>query len=206
MNIIKLRPVFIFFIVAIHSGCTSNIIIRSDPSDATVYARLPGTQDTKSIGKTPLTMNIKTLEKELRISPATGDFVEFIFEKDGYQTETLLVPPTRMVTAETTLGVKLKSGPSQGQIVDSLLQYIDNAQKFTQNKEFERALIEIDRALQINSSFVRAITLKGSIYFLTAKYDQALVWFEKALLVDPKNQDSLKMISHIRENKLVQTQ
>jgi tetratricopeptide (TPR) repeat protein len=185
-------------------SCSSNLVLRSEPEGAMVYARLPSGNDKKQIGKTPLTIPTKDLEKELRISPASGDFVELVFELDGYRTEYMMIPPTRLVTTETVVGVKMRTGPAEGQIAETLLQHVQNAQKFTQNKEFERAMIEIDRALEINNKFVRATTLKASVYFLKGEYDASLTWYERALLLDPKNDDALRMINFIREKKLGQ--
>lgn len=196
------KILFISVILSFLLACSSKLIFKSDPPEASVFARAPGTSEKFSLGRTPLKMNVKDFEKQTKVSPASGDFIEILFEKDGFRTETLLIPPTRLVTTETVIGIKMRSGPNESQIADKLLQYIDNAQKFTQNKEFERALIELDRALELSPKFVKALISKAHIFFLRGQYQDALSFYEKALLYEPRDEDSIRMISFIREKKL----
>lgn len=194
----------ILFLILSLIGCTPSITIKSEPSEANIFARVPGQTEKVSIGKSPLTFTVKELDSTLRMSPASGDFVEFIIEKDSFQTKSLMVPPSRLLTIETLIAVKLDSGNDQTKMADNLIQYIINSQKFINSKDFERAHIELDKALEVSPKFTKALFLKAQNYFLQGNYQKSLELFERANLLEPGNDDVIKMITHIRENKLNQ--
>ena len=99
----------------------------------------------------------------------------------------------------TTVLAKLKPGAEEGRVANVLLQHLFNAQKLANDADFERAQIEIDKALELDPKFVRAMSLKGSILFLQKKYEESLSWFEKALTLEPQFSDAIKMSSQIRK-------
>lgn len=185
-------------------GCSPSITVKSDPPEANLYARIPGQTEKIMLGKTPATYTTKELDSTLRMSPASGDFVEFIVEKDGFQTKSLMVPPSRVLTIETLVAIKLESGNDQTKMADDLIQYLLNSQKFINSKDYERAHIELDKALEKSPKFVKALGLKAQNYFLQGNYQKSLETFERVNLIEPGNDDVIKMITHIRENKLNQ--
>lgn len=180
-------------------GCASKFIVKSEPTEAEVFIRNYGSDEKKSLGKTPISLSQAELQEKTKIDPSSGEFFELIVEMKDYQTERMLIPSSRLGHLETTVYSKLKSGQNESRIAQALLQHLFNAQKLANQQEFERAQIELDKALEMDESFTRAMSLRGSIYFLQKRYDESLKWFEKALSVDPKFDDSLKMITQIRK-------
>ncbi|MCB0421548.1 MAG: tetratricopeptide repeat protein, partial [Bdellovibrionales bacterium] len=73
------------------------------------------------------------------------------------------------------------------------------AQKFARMKQFERALIAIDNVLVQHPTFDRALSMKGSIYFAKGEFKESLVWYEKAIDVNPELQGSVEMASKVRK-------
>lgn len=180
-------------------GCAPKVTVKSDPSEASVFFRSYGTEDKKPIGKTPISLSLVELQNQTKINPSSGEFFELIVEKKDFQTERILVPGGRMGHVETTVLAKLKPGQAEGRLAQTLLQHLFNAQKLANDREFERAQMEIDKALEIDNSFTRAMSLRGSIFFVQQKYEDSLKWFEKALAADPQFEDAIKMISQIKK-------
>jgi tetratricopeptide (TPR) repeat protein len=180
-------------------GCAPKLTVKSDPPEASVFFRSYGTEDKKLIGKTPLSLSLSEVQNQTKINPSSGEFFELILEKKDFQTERVLVPGGRMGHIETTVLAKLKPGQAEGRLAQILLQHLFNAQKLANDREFERAQMEIDKALEIDPSFTRAMSLRGSILFVQQKYEDSLKWFEKALTADPQFEDAIKMISQIKK-------
>ena len=52
-------------------------------------------------------------------------------------------------------------------------------------RDYEIALKQIDRVLEIDENHVKALILKGNVLFCVDRVDEALEYFEKALSIDP---------------------
>lgn len=181
------------------AGCaTSRIVIKSEPPESEVYVRAAGSEEKKSIGKTPLTLSFSEIKESTKVDPTSGEFFELFVEKKEFQPERLLIPAARMGHAETIVLAKLKSSESEGRTVHRLLQHLFNAQKLANDREFERAQLELDKAFAIDANFARGMSLRGSIFFVQQKYEESLKWFQKALDTDPQFDDAVKMISQIK--------
>ncbi len=183
------------------AGCSSKLIVRSDPTDAEVFTRSPGAQEKNPIGKTPLEISTSDLERQTKISSSSGDYFELIVEKPNFQTDRILVPASRLGSMKTVISAKLIPGAKEGSIASALVQNLFNAQTFLSHGEYERALIEVDKAIALDPNFARAYSMKGSIYFLQHNYAESLTWYEKALQKDPQIEDAIKMISFIKKKK-----
>lgn len=200
MRKIMTKSLISITVAALISGCmTSKIVVKSEPSESNVFIRPSGVEEKSPIGKTPVTMSFSELEQKIKISPSSGEFFELVVEKEGYQSERLLIPSPRMGHVETIVLAKLKSGENEGKVASRLLQHLFNAQKLANEREFERAQMELDKAFAIDEKFTRAMSLRGSIFFIQQKYDESLKWFQKALNIDPQFEDAIKMISQIKK-------
>lgn len=194
-----MRTFSYFVMVFVFVGCaTSKIVIKSEPSESEVYVRAVGSEEKKTIGKTPLTTSYSEIREATKIDPASGEFFELVIEKDDFQAQRLLIPAARMGHVETIVLAKLKSSESEGKTVHRLLQHLFNAQKLANDREYERAQLELDKAFAIDAKFARGMSLRGSILFIQQKYEDSLKWFQKALDTDPQFEDAVKMISQIK--------
>ena len=63
---------------------------------------------------------------------------------------------------------------------------------YAQKKDFERALIDVNQALRIDSDFIGAIRLKGSLYIQMKKYDLAVRVFQQ---LQKKSKDADELAS-----------
>ncbi|MEO0336041.1 MAG: tetratricopeptide repeat protein, partial [Pseudomonadota bacterium] len=136
-----------------------------------------------------------------KLNPKDG-FVELQFRKVGYKTKSLWVPVTSAGGLRSNLKITLeedKEGVANFESVSEILDQMFLAQKFARLKQYERALIEIDRIIKKYPDFARALTLKGSIYFANGDFKNSLLAYEKALQANPKFDHALEMVTKVRK-------
>lgn len=181
-------------------GCAPKMMIKSDPSEATVSLYLPNGVK-KEIGKTPFEIPYSDLENAVPLSPATGEMVPLMFEKADQEPLLVMVPTVRFGLVSTSVLAKLKAGQNSADTAQQLLQFLHNAQKFVNAGNFDRAHIEVDSALAKNPKFIRGLSMKASIFYVQKKWDESLSWYEKALALDNSFDEAIRMISEIRKIK-----
>lgn len=182
------------------SGCGSALIVTSEPSSAKIFIRAQGGVDRVELGQTPLEMRTSELQEKAKINSNSGEYRELIIEAEGFESQKLFLPPARFTTLETKIFAKLEPAkPAETAVGEQMVQHLFNAQQFAQASDFEKAQVELDSALKVHPKFVRALSMRGTVYYLQGNFLESLKWFEKALEVDPQYQDAVKMIAAIRE-------
>ncbi len=190
--------VFSFYLIGL--GCTPALTVRSEPPGALVTSTMRNGEK-QELGRTPFSILYSDLEKVSPLASVTGEMIPLVFEKEGSEQVTLMVPTVRMGLSSATITAKLKSIEEATATADSLLQYLHNAQKFANAGNYQRALEEVDKAIEKDSRFIRALSMKGSIYFVQSRWDDSLVWYEKALSLDNGFEEAVKMIAEIKKKK-----
>lgn len=180
-------------------GCSSKLVIRSEPSEAIVHFVVPDTNERKPIGVTPLEISSSQISDFTRYAPTQGAFLEFVVEKEGYQAQSMLVPYSRMFTRVTEVQIRLLVKEKLGKVYHNLVQHLVNAQSLIHRLELSRAEMEIQRALKIDADFVFTRLLLGNVYFLKGEYARSLREYERVLELEPNNQEALKLISRVRK-------
>lgn len=181
-------------------GCSTKLVISTEPTEVDVTLKLPNGEK-KPLGKTPTEVTLSDLEKDLPLTASTGEMLELQFEKTDFESQRIWIPPAKFGMTTVNVFTKLKSGTDQAKLADSLLQYLHNAQKFAANGNFERAIQEVDIALEKNPRFVRGLSMKGAILFNQGKWDDSRKWYEKALNIDNSFDEAVKMIDQIKKKK-----
>ncbi len=189
----------ILALVAQTTGCAPSLIIKSEPSQASVFWINPTNSDKKDLGKTPLQVTGEALRQIYGSKSLEGEAVQLVIEKPGFTTQNYLVPATPFGTLSTTLMAKLSSGIAGDQTAHEVLSELFKAQKFALQKDYERALIAVDKILEIYPDFAPAHSMKGSIAFIRRDYPQALKDYEAALKADSNWDEAIEMISHIKQ-------
>ena len=64
---------------------------------------------------------------------------------------------------------------------------LQNTQKFLEDKQYDNAIIELNKILDADPDNVNALNEKGKIRLIQGKYVKALQNFEKTLQSEPKN-------------------
>jgi len=191
---------FIYIAILIAAGCTTKLIISSDPPDVEVFLKLPNGEK-KSLGKTPNQLALEDLEKDVPSALTSGQMYELQLEKPEFETQTLWIPSGKTGLSTVRLYTKLHAGSDDAKLADSLLQYLHNAQKFASNGNFDRAHQEVDMALSKSTKFIRALSMKGALFYNQQKWDESRSWYEKALALDNSFDEAVKMIDQIKKKK-----
>lgn len=179
-------------------ACSSTLKVQSDPTGAEAFIRQQNGTEKKPIGKTPIEIPFTELYQKAGGSASEGEYLVLTLENKDFETKEVLIPPHTFGNQTSLVQVKMQSSKDAVN-ASQILTRLHNAQKFAQSAQFERAHIETDKALEVDSQFVRAISLKGSIYYLQKNYSEALKWFEKALTIDPSFDEAVKMIAKIKQ-------
>lgn len=181
------------------AACGPRLIVRSTPSEAEVSFHAPDSAEVKKLGKTPLELSSSEFKHLTGSALSDGGYVGLVLEKRGYRTEHYLLPATQFGTVLTGVDVRLQEGARDEETAHELLQILFTAQKFAMQGQYERAHMDLDRALKISPQFARALSLRASVYYLQGKYEDSLKYFEDAIKVDPGMDDVLKMIVKVRK-------
>ena len=182
------------------TNLSATISFQSQPPSAQVFVNKPGSSEKIEIGKTPFTLKKIDLSEKINGPPKNGELISIEVSLPNYDVQRIFLPFDTLGLQQTELSIFL----SPNQNIESsreILQRLHNAQKFAFAKQYERALIETDKVLEIDPKFPRALSMKGSIYYVQKNYKDALVWYDKALIADPSFDEVLQMINKI---KLVQ--
>ncbi len=190
------------FILGLIVGCSSKMKLVSEPPEAVVNVLVGENKEKKSLGKTPIEMPVSDFEEKVGQQEASAQFYTIEFTKEGFETQTFTIPYSSSGTLLTELNIKLKKGEDKKEELETAQQLINNlflAQKFAITKQFERALIELDKLIEAHPTFARALSMKGSVYYAQKNYQESLKWYEAALEADPQLEETVKLAAKVRE-------
>lgn len=191
-----------FFILCLFTtACSSAFKVTSDPIDAEVAVLIGEKKERKVIGKTPLEIPTAELDKHIGDALKPGQFFTLQVSKTGFETQSFNLPSTNFGTTVTQIDAKLKAGETQNNLATAqeLVKQLFLAQRFALSKQFERSLIELDRILLQYPNFARALSMKASVYYAQAKYDESLKYYEEALKADPQMEETVRLAAKVRE-------
>ncbi|XP_071693990.1 small glutamine-rich tetratricopeptide repeat-containing protein 2-like isoform X2 [Rutidosis leptorrhynchoides] len=87
---------------------------------------------------------------------------------------------------------------------DNAIYYCNRAAAYTQTKQYTEAISDCEKAIQLDSSYRKAYSRLGSVYFAQGKYSDAIhKGFKKALQLDPDD-ESMKRNIQAAEQKLME--
>ena len=197
VTFLKLSALLVFPF-AFWASCAPTLVVKSEPSQATVFWVDPVSTEKKDLGKTPLQLTGESLRQLYGGKPPEGESIQLLIEKPGYASQSYLVPATPFGALSTTLLAKLPSGVGD-QSAHEVLAGLFRAQKFAVQKDYERALIEVDKILVAYPGFAPALSMRGSIAYIRRDYPQALKDYEAALKADANWDEAIEMIAHIKQ-------
>lgn len=197
------RLSFIFICLCL-SACSSSLKISSQPEKVSVFVKNEESGEKTKLGETPLLKKDQELKDLIADIGMPGKFVRLSFEKEGFQSKDFWVQLSPAGNISTEMNIQLKrveekSNKEQLETAQEIVKKLFLAQKLARAKDFERALIEIDKVLEGYPEFSRALSMKASIYYARGDFKESLDWFEKSIDVDPELDHSIKMASMIRK-------
>lgn len=196
---------FLSLILALQllSSCGSTPFkVVSEPDQAQVFIVSGEPREEKPIGLTPLLKTDKDLEEYLKGQNFPGGLVNLVVKKDGYKTKDIWVPINAGGNLGTQLVLKLDETTSREdemKTAQELLERLFLSQQFAKTSQLERALIEIDKILEVFPKFDRALSMKAAIHYAKGEFEESLKWYESALAVNPELKTAIDMAGKVRE-------
>jgi len=178
-------------------GCAQGAIkVNSLPEAAEVFVGYDGAQPAR-VGQTPLKLEGDFLSRK------KGSYVTVTLRKEGFQTETMVLP-TSYLGADLTITSKLEEYKLSQQVHDQNAA-IQKVSRGTASVQFLMKANRLPEALQqiegLISEFPGASVLydlKGNILYLSKDLTGALAAYDRSVEIDPSNGDTLRIRAKIR--------
>lgn len=203
-EICDIRNYFFIFVFLTYSffniACSSKLAFQSEPQSVEVFV-YSNSGDKKLLGTTPLEVSFAEIEKWNSLSSLTGALIPLSFEKKDFESQKILLPPSRAGLTSAAIFIKMKTGKDEGKLASALLQHLHNAQKFAAGGNFELAQQEVDKALEKEPLFIRAISMKGALFYVQKNWTESLKWYNKALEQDPQFDEAIQYVNEIKHKK-----
>ncbi len=184
-----------FFLIFLCLGCssltkTSQTTINTDPLGTSVYT-VKG-QEKVLLGQTPFSFNWNDFVKD------QDTVIQIALEKKGYE-ETFLFLNEQF--KKTDIEIKLNAIKQQDVVVDDVLDFFIAIQSEVRNKNYEVALTKSKNLIEKfpNSKVVNELI--GSIYYLMNQPQNALSYYERAILAEPQNIYLQKIVESLKRTK-----
>ncbi len=186
----------IIFIVVLAGCATGRVSIQSQPPDAEVFVS-DGQGAPVSIGKTPLYVDIRTLERN------SGEEVQIWVKKEGFHPESVLLPGS-MLARDVSLSAKLE----ESKMPESCSNQVASLQKVASGVARIQVLLNTKRYEQVEPQLLALIAehpnvsvlydLLGNLYYLQKDLDRALAAYEQAHKLNPENPETNMMVHRIK--------
>lgn len=168
-------------LLALNGCASSSYFITSNPSGANVYYVDPASQKKFLMGTTPVQYSKSSI-------PNDAPFM-MSFEKEGYVVDQ--VPVANSDDSKTVINVKLKPeamGNKEDKELQRIVAQLFSAQNLIFRKQYQAAIIELDKVLAERPSLAHAYVMKGTAYYLLKEIPSATDSWKKAMRIDPENQ------------------
>ncbi|MCB9025292.1 MAG: hypothetical protein H6625_03170 [Bdellovibrionaceae bacterium] len=185
-----------------HFGCSTQLKIITQPEKAEVYLIKTESGEKKKIGVTPIDKKDEELKELFGSFGNPGEFVTLVIEKEDYETRKIWLPLTASGVIASEINLQLKKDDKKAEELKTAKTILDKlflAQSFARTKQFERALIEVDKVLENFPDFARALSMKASILYAKGDFKESLDNYEKAIDQDSELKDAIEMAANVRK-------
>jgi tetratricopeptide (TPR) repeat protein len=194
----KFRFLFYLFVFSLANVSLVNaeqLKLKSDPVDAKVFIRdLGGVQNIK-IGNTPYEGSIL----DLAANYAKSNFFLIVIEKDGYETQSILLSDLLKSDIELNINLTPKEDILHYRKLDKNVNDIMEAQRLLRAQQFDEA-ISLLKATEVEQPKLSIIPeIIGSAFYLKKEQRTSLSYFEKAYRMNPENKDAYTMKMYLRK-------
>jgi tetratricopeptide (TPR) repeat protein len=183
-------------------GCTTTLKVVTQPEQTSVYVIAKESGEKRKIGLTPIEKKSDELKEIFAGVGKPGELVALVFEKEEYITRELWMPLSSSGIIASDIQVQMKKNDKSIAEMKTAKEILDKmflAQRFARTKQFERALIEIEKVIETFPNFGRALSMKGSIFYAKGDFKESLVWYEKAITIDSELRDAVEMAANVRK-------
>jgi tetratricopeptide (TPR) repeat protein len=187
--------IFILVITNISLVFAEQLKLKSDPLDAKVYIRdLGGLQNIK-IGNTPYEGNLL----DLAANYAKSNFFLIVIEKEGYETQSILLSDLLKSDIELSINLIPKEDILHYRALDKSVNDLMEAQRLLRAQQFDEAIILLKRVELEQPKLSIVPEIIGSAFYLKKDQRTSLTWFEKAYRMNPENKDAYTMKMYLRK-------
>jgi tetratricopeptide (TPR) repeat protein len=127
---------------------------------------------------------LETLRKSLKITPEEHLAIESKVKKPQAPT----VAPRKL---KRVVVPKRKKEVEEDRPPETFDEFLTLAKQLFDEKQYESALTNLDKALELNSNSTEAWTYKGRASLMLDRYEDALKYCDKALALNPDYDDAL---------------
>lgn len=183
-------------LVYLASCASGSLKVTTVPEKADVFMAYDGGQATR-VGETPLNIAGELLSRK------KGSYVSLLLKKEGYQTESVVVP-TSYFGADLAITSKMDEYKlsmqchDQTQALQKVSKGTASVQSLISANRLGEALQQVDALLSEYYNLSVLYDLKGNILYLTKDLNGALGAYERSLELDPSNTDTMRMRTKLR--------
>ena len=187
----KLRNCLLLAATMVSTACAS-VNITSRPSGADVILAIPGQENGKIIGKTPLNSSVGDVAKQTN----TATLVVTL-KKSGYQSQSYVLP--NLGSGKLEIAATLQPiGAEDSKEINLAVRYVLEAERQIIEKDFKGALRSIEKSKASNPNIAAAYMFEGIIYNLQNDEGKAIEAFTRALAIDPTDAELRALLAEVR--------
>lgn len=178
-----------------NNSFADQIKLKSEPTDATIYVRdLNGTLKNK-IGKTPFEGNVQ----EIASTYAKSNFFIIVIEKDGYESQSLMLNDLLKSDIELSMNLTAKEDFLDYRKLDKSINDIFEAQRLLRSAQYSEAVTLLKNVEKEQPKLSIVPEMVGSALYLSKDLKGSLSWYEKAYRMNPENKDAYIMKNYLRK-------
>lgn len=182
--------------VLVLASCASpGIRVYSEPGEVDVFL-VQANRAPKKIGVTPLNLD----ERDFDWGQNNG--VQLKFVKDGYKTESIVLPKTKLPSNSSVHALMEKDESNlacqaQGEALRKVAEAVAKSQNFIYKKQFDRAESLLQN-LSLDYPNVSVIhDLLGNVYYLRKDLNRSLEAYRRSDTIWPNNIETKRMIRRL---------
>lgn len=162
------------------AGCAS-VSITSKPPGVDVIMSVPGQENGKLLGKTPLQQDLAELNKFSNKST-----IVLTLKRAGYRNQNFVIPNLGGGKLEIEANM-LPIGSDDSADINTAVRFLLEAERQIIDKNFKEALKSLEKSRAANPNIAAAYTFEGTVYMLQNQVEKAREAFYKALALDPSD-------------------
>jgi len=169
--------------------------VQTNPPQADVYAKPVGSAQPQLIGKTPLQITNKELEKNFGGSGA----LVFEIHKEGFKVDTFFVTELSKIDLAVVRDLQPKRDLEVQTWLNGHIGQMFEVRRLVQAARYDEAL-RIVRELKKETPQVATLhEMEGGIYLMQREYKSALDAYRVALKYDTERTEAAKMVKYLEQ-------
>lgn len=177
----------------LYAGCAS-VSIASKPSGVEVFLAVPGQENGKLLGKTPLQQNLSEITKYSNKST-----IVVTLKRTGYRSQNFVIPNLGGGKLEIEANM-MPIGSDDSADINAAVRFLLEAERFIIDKNFKEALRSLEKSKAANPNIAAAYTFEGTVYMLQSQSEKAREAFYKALALDPQDTEIRALLAETEGN------